>query len=41
MGFNAVMGDGSVQTIAYTVNTTVLLSVGKRADGAGRSADVQ
>ena len=41
MGYNAVMGDGSVQTITYTVNYAVLLSIGKRADGAGRSADIQ
>jgi hypothetical protein len=41
MGYNAVMGDGSVQTITYNANFTVLVNLGKRADGAGRSADIQ
>jgi prepilin-type N-terminal cleavage/methylation domain-containing protein len=41
VGYNAVMGDGSVQTIAYTADYAVLLSIGKRADGSGRSADIQ
>jgi prepilin-type N-terminal cleavage/methylation domain-containing protein len=41
MGYNAVMGDGSVQTITYNANYAVLVNLGKRADGAGRSADIQ
>jgi prepilin-type N-terminal cleavage/methylation domain-containing protein len=40
MGFNAVMADGSVQTFSYNVSRTVLLTIGKRADGAGRAADI-
>jgi hypothetical protein len=39
-GFSAAMGDGSVRTISYTVNPAVLLSLGKRADGAGRSSEL-
>jgi hypothetical protein len=30
-----------VQTITYNANFTVLVNLGKRADGAGRSADIQ
>ena len=41
MGYNAVMGDGSVQTISYNASSTVMVNLGKRADGAGRSADIQ
>jgi prepilin-type processing-associated H-X9-DG protein len=40
-GFNAVMGDGSVMMISYNIDLTVLKSVGLRADGAGRSGDLQ
>ena len=40
-GFNAVMGDGSVLTIPYTVQLSVLQNICKRADGSGRVADLQ
>lgn len=39
-GWNAVMGDGSVRTIDYNANGSVLSSIGKRGDGAGRSAEL-
>jgi prepilin-type N-terminal cleavage/methylation domain-containing protein len=39
-GFNAVMGDGSVRTVSFTVSGTVFQQVGKRDDGAGRADDL-
>ena len=40
-GFNAVMGDGSVLTVSYAVQQSVFEAIGKRADGAGRVAELQ
>jgi len=34
------MADGSVQTFSYNASRTVLSTIGKRADGAGRAADI-
>ena len=39
--FFAVMGDGAVQGISYSIKHAVLNALFKRADGAGRSADLQ
>jgi prepilin-type N-terminal cleavage/methylation domain-containing protein len=39
--FFAVMGDGAVQGISYGIKHAVLNALFKRADGAGRSADLQ
>ena len=41
MGFNAVMADGSVQTFSYNASRTVLSTIGKRADGSGRAAEIE
>jgi prepilin-type N-terminal cleavage/methylation domain-containing protein len=38
--FYAVMGDGAVQGIAYSIKYAVLNTLFKRDDGAGRSADL-
>jgi hypothetical protein len=35
------MGDGSVVTVAYDVQQSVFENVAKRANGAGRSAELQ
>ena len=40
-GFNAVMGDGSVLTVAYEVQQSVFENIAKRANGAGRVAEFQ
>ncbi len=39
-GFNAVMGDGSVRAINYSVDPLALNRVGKRADKMGRNSDL-
>ena len=39
-GIMAAMGDGSVRTIAFTVQPAVFIAVGKRADGAGRVGEL-
>ncbi len=39
-GFNAVMGDGSVRTISYEVQQSIFENIAKRANGAGRVAEL-
>jgi prepilin-type N-terminal cleavage/methylation domain-containing protein len=38
--FNAVFGDGSVRSLNYNVDTTLFNNVCRRADGKGRSGDL-
>jgi type II secretory pathway pseudopilin PulG len=39
-GFGAVMGDGSVRTLSYTVSVSVLNTIGRRNDAAGRAGEL-
>lgn len=40
-GFNALFGDGSVRRISYSVQASLLATLGKRANGTGRVADLE